>query len=341
MRLGAPAFLVLLAACAGPEATSTCATPLSPYEVHSYVIARLDPSADAPGEAYGLDLDGMEGGPPGSCAAAPDRVSALSGAPGVDDALQDLVPTLDAALGGDGFEGLLDAEIMDGSYLVLIEVSDINSFTNDSSVMVRVALAEPLAAGICRSHRDEATCLADAIHGCGSTPEGTCTTTVHVVASETCAAHGDRAACEADEASPCWWSDVEGRCAGVAPDQALAVRDELGGMAVSAEIVTGILTVHVPELPLLQPTPAHPRGFARLHDVILRARITANSLVSGELGGAAPVPELVTWEEPGGPVASLADLDPSPTDPTECTALSVGLRFDAVAAAPIVDGCRP
>lgn len=133
-------------------------------ETHTFIVnvialpEAVDPDGPggAPAEAAGFNLDNLNSGEGISTSDAtceefvPDYVSVTdSNHVGVDNALQGLVGTIEGLLSaedcpGGTTDGCLDAQlqeqIADGSLLLLMEVSGVNSFTNDSEVSVRLFL---------------------------------------------------------------------------------------------------------------------------------------------------------------------------------------------------------
>ncbi|MFO0685522.1 MAG: hypothetical protein U0234_25910 [Sandaracinus sp.] len=110
-------------------------------QTESYVLSAFRISSpDASGTtAFGLDLDGQVAGPAGTCTAQPDFRSPVSGALGVDNQLQQLFAAVDSM----GEDAELGALIRGGELLVGVQVSDINSFADDSGVDVHLALLRP------------------------------------------------------------------------------------------------------------------------------------------------------------------------------------------------------
>jgi hypothetical protein len=93
--------------------------------------------------AAGFNLDGMVSTGTGSTCVdlTPDYLSLNDpGETGVDNALAGLVPTLEMLIGGEGLDATLQEQITEGTLLIMMQVRDINSFTNDSSIQVQLYL---------------------------------------------------------------------------------------------------------------------------------------------------------------------------------------------------------
>lgn len=108
----------------------------------SYVVSTIrigDTGANGT-DAFGLDLDGQIGGPPGRCTDQPDFRSPISGATGVDNQMVNLF-LLIATMGTDE-DSELRIALSSGALLLGIRVVDINSFAEDSSVDVHLALLD-------------------------------------------------------------------------------------------------------------------------------------------------------------------------------------------------------
>lgn len=104
----------------------------------TYLLARADLPQNVREPGVGFNLDGRvsEGGT--ACDDAPDLTSA-TGEEGVDNSLQ----VLSATIGHVPTTAFVDAvleQIRSGEYLVLIEVTEIDSFEDDPSVGVRLFL---------------------------------------------------------------------------------------------------------------------------------------------------------------------------------------------------------
>ncbi len=129
--------------CDSGETTATCAVDCpAPPVSRTYVVSTIDTGEDGtdPTMAFGFDLDMMIDGAVGlPCTAAPDFTSAVTGDPGVDNQLSTVLPTLGMML-ANGVNGAIQEQIQGGTLLLMFEVGDINSFTNDSSVTVHILL---------------------------------------------------------------------------------------------------------------------------------------------------------------------------------------------------------
>lgn len=103
----------------------------------TYLLARADIPTDGLGVGFDLD-DRVSTGETEACDDAPDQTSAR-GEPGIDNSFQAahflILPTP-----GPTYEDLILEQIRGGEYLVLIEVSDIDSFEHDERVGVRAYL---------------------------------------------------------------------------------------------------------------------------------------------------------------------------------------------------------
>ncbi|MDX2089606.1 MAG: hypothetical protein SFX73_17255 [Kofleriaceae bacterium] len=91
----------------------------------------------------GFNLDGqVDDGTGTTCAElTPDLTSTITSATGVDNAFAALVPQLERTLlMGRMIGALVGEQITAGSFILLMEVSDINSYTSDSAVQVRLIL---------------------------------------------------------------------------------------------------------------------------------------------------------------------------------------------------------
>lgn len=153
---------------APPCATETPATPDEDRTVeeiettedmtYTYVVELIDLPQAASGAAPGFNLDGLDSGDGSTAADAnceefnQDFInSEESDHVGVDNALQGLVPTIEGLLSaadcpGGTTEGCLgatlQAQILDGSLILLMQVSGVNDFQYDSSVQLQLFLGE-------------------------------------------------------------------------------------------------------------------------------------------------------------------------------------------------------
>lgn len=299
--------LALLEGCGG-EAGPADALETPPVERRSYVVARIRAETGDATLAFGFDLDGADGNPPGApaggCQDAPDFVSARSGAAGVDDQLAVLAPALDGVLGGDGLDGTFRDAIESGRLLLVIEVAGITSYVNDDTVQVHAMLGA----------------LGSGDAGSGAP-----------LPSTACAAHVDASSCLDDLSSACSWSATAGVCTGLEPGQTFSPIQDLG--TTDGSISNGMLSTTIASLPLTLLAQGNTVTLA-LHDVRLRGRITVDAIVLGEIGGAIAVPgdcppfgDFCT----GPPDFAAPDLEPS-ADGLSCASFSAGLAFDAVSA---------
>lgn len=140
-KLGLISAVLGLAACGG----GTTEPPLPP-ESRTYIISTLEVAdIDDGGTTWGFNLDDMIGDPanPARCtASAMDYTSRATGETGVDNQFAGMLKsTLDSLLNDSGgTNGALTSAIQEGSVLLLMTVSDINSYNNDSSVQVQFTL---------------------------------------------------------------------------------------------------------------------------------------------------------------------------------------------------------
>lgn len=115
-----------------------------PGATYTYIVNTADvPEADmTTGRIPGFNLDGVDSsGASDRCDDAPDFVSSVSGAAGVDNQLGgNVIGLLGDMLGPDGVQGAVREQIAAGSFLLLLEVSDVESFNNDPDVSVRLIL---------------------------------------------------------------------------------------------------------------------------------------------------------------------------------------------------------
>ena len=106
---------------------------------HTYVISTISIPEATGTMAAGFNLDGMVSTGEGTTCVdlSPDYTSTNDMEEGTDNGLASLLPTLAMLVGGP-LDETLQAQIVDGSFLLLMEVSDINGFNNDDSVMVQL-----------------------------------------------------------------------------------------------------------------------------------------------------------------------------------------------------------
>lgn len=133
-----------LVACGGDDDGDDIMDPETQVYVLSTVSIPEVMGTGAAATAAGFNLDNMVStGAGSSCVElTPDYNSANdAGETGVDNALASLVPTLEMLLSdGESLDETLQAQITEGSLLIMMEVRDINSYTNDSSVTVQLYL---------------------------------------------------------------------------------------------------------------------------------------------------------------------------------------------------------
>jgi hypothetical protein len=112
--------------------------------VYTYIVNTADvPEADmTTGRIAGFNLDGVDStGASERCDDAPDFVSSVTGTSGVDNQLGgNVIGLLGDMLGAGGVQGAVREQIASGAFLLLFEVSDVDSFNNDPSVSVRLLL---------------------------------------------------------------------------------------------------------------------------------------------------------------------------------------------------------
>jgi len=211
-----------------------------------------------------------------ACDDAPDQTSAR-GEAGIDNSFGALLPVLEDP--DPTWEDTILEQIRRGEYLVLIEVTDIDSFDDDERVGVRAYLG---------------------------------------------ASAGDVLVAD-----------------GMAvPDQTFVQAGEpFADLPVgSVSIVGGVLRFDAPSFPLTFASPSV-AGTLTLHDARVRARISDDALSEGEVGGHVTVAEFIALapdliDEALVRSLGLPDLDPDPSDPSLCNAISIGFSFDAVTANP-------
>ncbi len=113
-----------------------------PGETYTYVLSTGDIPASAGGMGVGFNLDGMvSDAATDACNDTPDVTSSISGEVGVDNSLASVVTILGDMIEG-GIRGALEEQIAAGTFLLLVEVSGVNSTVNDTSVNVRLFLGE-------------------------------------------------------------------------------------------------------------------------------------------------------------------------------------------------------
>jgi hypothetical protein len=273
----------------------------------TYVIGSINTGSTLPsGQAFGFDLDMMNGGNAAqACTGAADFTSPVTNAMGVDNQLSTVLPTLGSMLGADGADGAIRDQIMAGKLLLVLEVSDINSFNNDDSVQVHVRLGQVPAMG---------------------TP----------MTSAACTAHTDMTSCAGDAANACNWNSTMSACQGLASGQTFMTMTDLGTQM--GTIASGRLSVTTAMLPLMFTASGTTISLV-LRDVHIGGRITATGMTGGEFGASVLVDDVVTLAMmfitgvDRATVESLAmpDLQPDATG-AHCNAISAGLGFSAVTA---------
>jgi len=313
-----------------------------PAQTVTYVLGAINaetPAGSDPTQAYGFNLDGMVGGPAGTCFAVDDFTSPITGMTGVDNQLGgSLAGLLDGVLMGDGLNGTIRDQIEAGKVLLILEVSDINSFTADSSIMVHAVLGQMPAGAACQMHTDMASCTGDTAHMCSFTAgamgaAGTCATTAAPQVSAACAAHTDSASCYADHANACNWGAMASACSGIASGQTFAMLSDLG--TVPGSITGGQISATTSSLPLTFSAMGHVITLT-LHNVQFGGRIAATGITNGEFGAKISIAELQSTIDSlglGVMIATLAPPDISLTDGgTTCDAISAGMEYDAIVA---------
>jgi hypothetical protein len=313
-------------------------------ETHTYVIGAIDTEAPDADHTYGFNLDGADGNPAGQpaggCQDQMDFVSPVTGTTGVDNQLGGvLVGTLDGLLGGDGVNGAIRDQIAAGKVLLMLEVSDINSYTNDPVIHVHALLGEVSPAGAaCMAHGDMASCTADTANMCTFTAAasgtgGTCATGVAPMVSAACSAHPDQATCTGDSANACAWGMTASACTGIAAGQTFSMLQDLG--TVDGSITGGQMSATTAALPLSFVAMGHTVTLT-LHSVQFGGHITATNITGGEFGAQILISELMaTVAELGFSIDITTfvtpDLMPN-ADGSTCAALSAGMGFSAIAA---------
>lgn len=313
-------------------------TDAGPGETRTYIIGAIDTEADGPSDtpdnAYGFDLDMMNGGPATSCTGEPDFTSSITGTTGVDNQLAGLATTLDGVLGGDGTNGAVRDQILAGKVLLILQVSDINSYTNDDSVMVHAILGQVVSA-TCTAHADQTSCEADTTCAWVTGTAGSSCAGIPAVGTA-CDAHTDQASCESDQTNACNWGIVSMACQGITAGQTFTTLMDLGS-PVSGSITGGELSATTPVLPLMF-TASGNTVTLTLHSVQFGGRITADTIVNGQFGARISVQELMdTAASLGFGTVDITgfvhpDLDEDPADPSTCMSISAGMRYAALAA---------
>ncbi|WP_236517980.1 hypothetical protein [Sandaracinus amylolyticus] len=133
-----------LVACGGDDGGDDTMDPVT----HTYVVSTISipmTSQRHNEPAPGFNLDGVDsdGSPTGATCVdrSPDYTSSNDpGESGVDNALGGLVDTIGSLLGDGDLDATLAEQITEGSLLIMMQVRDVNSYTNDSSVQVQLYL---------------------------------------------------------------------------------------------------------------------------------------------------------------------------------------------------------
>lgn len=136
--------LVALAALA----LGACGDPGTPVDDPTdgarvtYIVSTADvPEVDSMDRAPGFDLDGAPGtGATDACTDEIDYTSPVTGATQVDNQLSANVISLVGDMLMDGVSGAIEEQIAAGSFLLMMEVTDIDDYTTDGSVSVRLIL---------------------------------------------------------------------------------------------------------------------------------------------------------------------------------------------------------
>lgn len=296
-------------------------------------LIQTAPADTTGGVAFGFDLDNMLGGTPGGCTDAADFNDAyppsgltasaaactaashntmatcladtahhcLFGAnnkcyadgSAVDNQLGTALPVLGNMLGMDGADGAIRDQIQAGKILLILQVSDINSYTSDSSVMVQAVLGV-VRSSACTAHADMASCAADTANHCafaaaaGGTP-ASCNAAP--MPSTVCMAHADMASCQGDIAGACNWSMTSSHCTGIAANQAFSTLMTLGA-PVMGSIDAGRLSATTAMLPLSFAAMGRNISLV-LRSVHFGGRISATTITSGEFGAQVLVDDIV------------------------------------------------
>jgi hypothetical protein len=279
----------------------------------TYVLASLRayPVADAD-TAFGIDLDGRVGGDVGRCTDTTDYVSAVTGAPGVDDQVRGALSAVDAIAGGDGWDGAIADAIETGVMTIVLEVSEVSGDSCARRVHVWTART---ASGTAPEARAQ----------CAASPETACANALD---------------------GACYASLTRGTCSGIAPGQRWIAVDDLGeveGLVAGTRLETNALP-RLTLVPVLGPagTTGAPSPID-LHDVIFEADLHDDVLAHGELGGAIHVTDAVDWVNahllPTEPIDVATfdqlfgpDLSPGEHAYDPCADLSAGFGFTAIAA---------
>lgn len=119
-----------------------------PPEVYTYVLSTMDDPSPTGRMVVGFDLDGVVSeAATAACDDRPDFVS-FDGELGIDNNLSIAGASPETALLPTSLASLVEPRIAAGEYLLLLELTDVDSTANDASVGVRVYLgsaAGPIA----------------------------------------------------------------------------------------------------------------------------------------------------------------------------------------------------
>jgi len=147
LAFSAALALPLVIGCGGGDATPTGdggVTPMTCDEVaptYLYVLDTLDVGREDPaGIVPGFDLDGLTSTDADADGCYIADWTSPDGVPGIDNQLADLAPTIELATGTALGQQLQDS-IASGSVLILIELENVDDFTNDPCINLNLFLA--------------------------------------------------------------------------------------------------------------------------------------------------------------------------------------------------------
>lgn len=291
----------------GPPPPGDAGPPMAPV---TYVVGAISTGSALPllptGQSYGFDLDMMNGGNAAlPCTGAADYTSPVTNAMGVDNQLGTVLPTLGSMLGADGADGAIRDQILQGKLLLLVTVSDVNSYANDDSVNVQLrlgavpAMGTPMMNTECPMHSDMTSCLGDAAHSCN-------------------------------------WDSTMMACSGLAASQSFMATTMLS--STMGTITNGRLSVTADTLPLMFTVSGSTISLV-LRSVHMGGHISADGITAGEIGASVTVDDVVSLAMmfimgvDRATVESLAmpDLQPDAMG-VHCNSISAGLGFSAVPA---------